>query len=70
MVEDGINNGGENSVVREEAAVSRSRGTLWALISIGAFVLIAALVFFGYFLKSATDGKTSESPAQMEQKRQ
>ena len=60
----------DNAVVKDEAAVSRSRGTLWALISIGAFVLIAAIVFFGYFLKSATDGKTSETPAQMEQKRQ
>lgn len=69
MANDGIN-GSDDTVVREEAAVSRSRGTLWALISIGAFVLIAALLFFGYFLKSATDGKTSETPAQIEQKRQ
>jgi len=61
---------GDDHVVQEEAAVSRSRGTIWALISVGAFVVILALVFFFFLSKSATDGKPNETPAQMEQRRQ
>ena len=69
MAKDGINAGDEVDV-REEAAGSPYRGTIWALISVGAFVLILALVFFFFLGKSATDGTPNESPAQMEQRRQ
>ncbi len=69
MAKDVINVDGEDTVVREDTAKSY-RGTIWALLSVGAFVLIAALIFFAFFLKSATDNKPNESPAQIEQKRQ
>jgi len=70
MTKDEINVEGENTTVPEEAAGSPKRGTIWALISVGTFVLILALVFFFFLSKSATDGKPNETPAQMEQKRQ
>lgn len=59
---------GENETVREDSAKSY-RGVMWALISVGAFVVIAAILMLGGFFKSATDGKPMESPAQIEQKR-
>ena len=70
MANDGTDNRGDDQVVREEAAVSPYRGTIWALVSIGAFVLILAVIFFFFLGKSATDGKPGETPAQMEQRRQ
>ncbi|MCA1623129.1 MAG: hypothetical protein LC768_11270 [Acidobacteria bacterium] len=69
MANDGMNAGDEVNV-REEAAGSPRRGTIWALISVGAFVVILALMFFFFLGKSATDGKPNETPAQMEQRRQ
>ena len=48
---------GEDKVVREDTAKA-FRGTYWALISVGAFVLIVAILFFGGFLKLASEGKT------------
>ncbi|MGI8787140.1 MAG: hypothetical protein ACR2HG_05190 [Pyrinomonadaceae bacterium] len=69
MAKDIINVDGENRVVREDTAKSY-RGTMWALISVAAFVIIAAILFFAFFLKSATDGKPNASPTQTEQKRQ
>jgi len=69
MSKDTINVGGEEKIVREDTAKSY-RGVIWALISVGAFIVIGAILLFGGFLKSATDGKPLESPAQIENKRQ
>jgi heme/copper-type cytochrome/quinol oxidase subunit 2 len=67
MSKDVINVGGEDKVVREDTAKSY-RGTVWALLSVAAFIVIVAIMFFGFFLKSATDNKKSETPGQMEQR--
>lgn len=64
-----INVGGEEKTVREDTAKSY-RGTIWALISVGAFIVIGAIIFFFLSIKSATDGRPNESPAQIEQRRQ
>ena len=69
MSKDVINVGGEEKVVREDTAKSY-RGTVWALISVGAFIIIAAILLLGGFLKSATDGTPQQSPAEIETKRQ
>ncbi len=69
MSEETINVDGEDKVVREDTAKSY-RGTVWALISVAAFIIIGAIMFFGFFLKSATDNKKNESPQQIDQKRQ
>ncbi len=69
MSKEVINVGGEDKVVREDTAKSY-RGVVWAFISIGAFIIIAAILLLGGFLKSATDGKPNESPASIENKRQ
>lgn len=69
MSNDTINVGGEEKVVREDTAKSY-RGTVWALLSVAAFIVILAIVFFGFFLKSATDKTPNQSPAQIEQRRQ
>lgn len=59
-----ITTGGQQHLVREDTAKS-FRGVYWALISVAAFVLIAAILFFGGFLTSLTTGRT-DSPAQVE----
>ena len=69
MAKDVINADGEDRTVREDTAKSYS-GTIWALVSVGAFVLILALMFFFFLGKSASDGTPNETPAQMEQRRQ
>jgi flagellar basal body-associated protein FliL len=69
MAKEVINVGGEDREVREDTAKSY-RGTIWALLSVGAFVIIAAIIFFAFFLRSATDNKPSQTPAQMEERRQ
>jgi len=69
MSKEVINVGGEDRVVREDTAKSY-RGVKWAFISIGAFIIIAAILLLGGFLRSATDGKPNESPATIENKRQ
>ena len=69
MSKEVINVGGEDRVVREDTAKSY-RGVVWAFISLGAFIIIAAILLLGGFLKSATDGKPNESPASIENKRQ
>ncbi len=68
MAKDVKDVGGEEKVVREDSAKSY-RGVVWALISVGAFVVIAAILLLSGVLKSASDGKPMESPAQIEQKR-
>lgn len=45
MAKDVISINGEERVVREDTAKAY-RGVNWALISIAAFILIAALMFF------------------------
>lgn len=52
---------GEETLVREDTAKA-FRGVHWALLSIAAFILIAALLFFGGFLKMATDGGVDRTP--------
>jgi hypothetical protein len=55
---------GEKTVVREDTAKAY-RGINWALISIFGFVLIAALVAIGLFLRAASSGNV-ENPQQVE----
>ena len=57
--------GNEQRVVREDAARAY-RGTYWALLSVAAFILIAALLFFGGFLTSWTSGSADKGPSQVE----
>ena len=52
---------GKETLVREDTAKSY-RGVYWALLSVLAFVVIAAILFFGGFLKSATSNGP-KSPA-------
>jgi hypothetical protein len=59
-----ITTGGEEHVVREDTAKS-FRGVYWALASLAAFVIIAALLFFGGFLSSVLKGNV-DSPATIE----
>jgi hypothetical protein len=67
MAKDVINVDGEDKIVREDTAKS-FRGVNWALISVGAFIVILAILLFGFFLRSATDDKPLQSPAQMEKR--
>lgn len=46
-----IHYGGENHVVREDTAKS-FRGVYWALFSLAAIILIAAILFLGGFFTS------------------
>jgi hypothetical protein len=59
-----ITAGGEDHLVREDTAKS-FRGVHWALLSVGAFVIIVAILFFGGFLGSLM-GRSVDSPAQIE----
>lgn len=69
MAKDVITVNGEERVVREDT-VKSYRGVIWALLSVGAFILIAAILFLGGFLKSATDNSPQKSPAEIESQRQ
>jgi hypothetical protein len=64
MAKQVITAGGEEHLVREDTAKS-FRGVYWALFSLAAFVIIAALLFFGGFLSSLT-GSQVDSPQQIE----
>lgn len=68
MAKDVINVDGEDRVVREDTAKSY-RGVVWALLSVAAFVIIAAIIFFVFLSSSATNNDI-KSPATIEQKRQ
>jgi hypothetical protein len=52
---------GDDKMVREDTAKA-FRGVHWALLSVAAFVLIAAILFFGGFLKLASEGGLQSSP--------
>lgn len=69
MAKDVIKVDGEERIVREDTAKSY-RGVIWALISVGAFIVIGAILLLGGFLKSATDGVPQKSPAEIEKQRQ
>lgn len=69
MKKEVINVGGEDRVVREDTAKSY-RGVVWALLSVGAFIIIAALLLLGGFLSSVSDDTPHQSPSEIEQKRQ
>ena len=62
MAKDVIQQDGEDVVVREDTAKA-SRGVNWALLSIGAFVLVAVVLLLIFFAGAASDGNL-ESPAQ------
>ena len=62
MSKDVINVRGEERVVREDTAKAY-RGVNWAYLSIGGFILIAAIVAAILFLGAARDGSI-ETPAQ------
>lgn len=68
MAKDTITVGGEERVVREDTARSY-RGTIWALLSVLAFIVIAAILFFSGLIGGAADGNL-KSPAQIENQRQ
>ncbi len=68
MAKDVINVDGEDTVVREDTAKSY-RGVVWALLSVAAFVIIAAILFFGFGLGSLFSDDL-QSPKQIEEKRQ
>ncbi len=53
---------GEERLVREDTAKA-FRGVHWALLSLAAIILIAAILFFGGFLKMASDSGTDQRPA-------
>jgi hypothetical protein len=59
-----ITAGGEEHLVREDTAKS-FRGVYWALFSVAAFVIIAAILFFSGMLASLSDGDV-DSPATIE----
>lgn len=67
MAKDVITVGGEQRVVREDTAKSY-RGVMWALMSLLAFIVIAAILFIGGFIGGAKDGEL-KTPAQTEQQR-
>lgn len=68
MAKDTIKVDGEETVVREDTAKAY-RGTIWALISVAAFIVIGAIIFFAVLGGSLGDGKL-ESPKEIEKKRQ
>ena len=68
MAKDVITVDGEERVVREDTARSY-RGTIWALLSVLAFIIIAAILFLSGVIGGAADGGL-QTPSQIEQKRQ
>lgn len=62
MSKDVITVHGEDTVVREDTAKA-FRGVNWALISIGAFVVITAILLFMFFFSAATGVPGPARPA-------
>jgi hypothetical protein len=56
---------GEERVVREDTAKA-FRGIHWALISVGAFILIVLALFLFGVIKMGVDGSSGRTPAQIE----
>ena len=63
MAKQAINVGGEEHLVREDTAKAW-RGVNWALLSIGAFILIVALVFLGGLFTAGSDGEMNRTPVE------
>jgi len=61
MSKDVIHVDGEDKVVREDTAKAY-RGVNWALLSVGAFIVIGAILVAIFFLGSALDGEV-KTPA-------
>ncbi len=55
----------KEDVALNEDTAKASRGVNWALVSIGAFVVITIILFIGFFLSAAKDGSV-ETPSQIE----
>ncbi len=68
MAKDVIKVDGEERVVREDTAKSY-RGTIWALLSVLGFVIIAAIMFLVFFSGAVSDGDVT-TPAETESQRQ
>lgn len=64
MAKDVISVDGEDKVVREDTAKSY-RGIIWALTSIGIFIVILAVLFFTGFLQQIIGGDL-QNPAEIE----
>ena len=62
MSKDVIQIEGEDVVVREDTAKA-FRGVNWAIISIAAFVLIAGILFFFFFVGATRDGSVEKPPS-------
>jgi len=58
-----INVGGEEHLVREDTAKAW-RGVNWALISIGAFILILLFVFLSGLFSASSDGEMDRTPVE------
>ncbi len=56
---------GEEKMVREDTAKS-FRGVHWAFLSIGAFILIAAILLLTGVLSSTADDTPVKTPGQIE----
>ena len=56
---------GEERLVREDTAKAY-RGVYWALLSMLAFIIIAAILFFGGFLSTVTNVPSQNAPAASE----
>lgn len=54
---------GEEHLVREDTAKAW-RGVNWALLSIGAFILILALVFLSGVFTASSDGGMDRTPVE------
>ena len=54
---------GEEHLVREDTAKAY-RGVNWALLSIGAFILIIALVFLSGLFSASTNGGLDRTPVE------
>lgn len=56
---------GEERVVREDTAKA-FRGVHWALLSVGAFILIVLALFLTGVISMGTNGGVDRSPADIE----
>ena len=65
MSKDVIHVGGEDVVVREDTAKSY-RGVIWALGSIGIFLVVTAIILFFVLFRAATDDTPATSPGNIE----